>query len=67
MNINPISYINSTIVGTLNSVKEGAVSVWCTVTGKTQVLDSRTKFDAVNIGAVGSKYKEKFTGENPAN
>jgi len=67
MNIRPVAFINSAIVGTVNSVKENSVTVWCSQTGKTQVLDSRTKFAAVDIGSVGEKFKEKFTGENPAN
>ena len=68
MNIRPIANINDANgIATTNKVKENSVTVWCTPTGLTQVLNSRVKTDAVNVGSVGDKYKEKFTQENPAN
>lgn len=62
MNIRPISKII-----TANNVIEGRVTVYCSPTGQTNTTDLRAKQNAVDLGSVGDKYKERFTQENPAN
>ena len=67
MNIPSIAYINANGIGKSNQTKLAAVTVWCSKTGLTQVLDSRTVFNDTNVTAVGNKYLERFANENQAN
>lgn len=62
MNIPSVQKINAA-----NPTKLGRVTVRCAQGGLTDVLDSRTKNDDVNLTAVSQKYLERFANENQAN